>query len=289
MLSPEDVAFVKALVSASGRISPALLQELRKALGEKRRRSLDPSHQPLHVPSKRKADELTDSVCSSEPASRRPAADVESVLTADEQAASSGRQLGPPEGAATNAAVAAGPVAPQQPGGQLKPPAKGLDSFKPADSSESALGRTSNDVSGPLCSMPVVTTDPAQSVNTCLPAGERPNKKPIFISCVGDTRAFLACLRSSCPTELTAQLKADRLIVVPATANGFRAAVSALRSLEGKDGVSFHNFSLPEDRSVRLLIKNLGRRMPESAVREELESLGIHVQEVTQLRSGRRD
>jgi hypothetical protein len=40
---------------------------------------------------------------------------------------------------------------------------------------------------------------------------------------------------------------------------------------------------------VRLLVKNLGRHMPESIVREELESLGIHVQGVTQLRSGRRD
>jgi len=40
---------------------------------------------------------------------------------------------------------------------------------------------------------------------------------------------------------------------------------------------------------VRLLVKNLGRGMPESVVREKLESLGIHVQGVTQLRSGRRD
>jgi hypothetical protein len=38
MLSPEDVAFVKALVSASEKVSPALLQELRKDLGEKRGR-----------------------------------------------------------------------------------------------------------------------------------------------------------------------------------------------------------------------------------------------------------
>jgi hypothetical protein len=60
MLSPEVVAFVKALVSASERISPALLQELRKALGEKSGRSPDTSHRPLHVPSKRKADALTD-------------------------------------------------------------------------------------------------------------------------------------------------------------------------------------------------------------------------------------
>ena len=40
---------------------------------------------------------------------------------------------------------------------------------------------------------------------------------------------------------------------------------------------------------VRLLVKNMGRGIPESVVREELESLRIHVQGVTQLRSGRRD
>jgi len=78
-------------------------------------------------------------------------------------------------------------------------------------------------------------------------------------------------------------------MVVAATANAFRAAVSALRSLEGREGVSFHTFTLPEDRCERLLVKNLGRGMPESVVREELETLGIHVQGVTQLRSDRRD
>jgi len=55
------------------------------------------------------------------------------------------------------------------------------------------------------------------------------------------------------------------------------------------EGVSFHTFMLPEDRCARLLVKNLGRGMPESVAREEFESLGIHVQGVTQLRSGRRD
>jgi hypothetical protein len=40
---------------------------------------------------------------------------------------------------------------------------------------------------------------------------------------------------------------------------------------------------------VRLLVKNLGRVMPESVVREELELVDIHVQGVTQLRFGRRD
>jgi len=53
--------------------------------------------------------------------------------------------------------------------------------------------------------------------------------------------------------------------------------------------VSFHTFTLPEDRCARLLVKNLGRGMPESVVREELETLSIHVQGVSQLRSGRRD
>jgi hypothetical protein len=78
-------------------------------------------------------------------------------------------------------------------------------------------------------------------------------------------------------------------MVVPATADGFRALVSALRSLDGRDGVSFHTFTLTEDRCVRLLVKNLGRGMPESVVREELKSLKIRVQGVMQLRSGRLD
>jgi hypothetical protein len=78
-------------------------------------------------------------------------------------------------------------------------------------------------------------------------------------------------------------------MVVPSTANGFRATVSALRSLDEKEGVIFHTFSLPEDRCVRLLVKNLRKRMLESVVREELESLNIRVQGVMQLRSGPRD
>jgi len=86
-----------------------------------------------------------------------------------------------------------------------------------------------------------------------------------------------------------AQLKSEKLMVAPSTADGFRAAVSALRSLDGKEGVSFHTFTPPEDRCALLLVKNLGRGMPESVVREELESLNICVQRVTQLRSGRRD
>jgi hypothetical protein len=65
--------------------------------------------------------------------------------------------------------------------------------------------------------------------------------------------------------------------------------VSALRSLDGREGVSFHTFTVPEYRCVRLLVKNMGRVTPESVVREEPESLNIRVQGVMQLRSGRRD
>jgi hypothetical protein len=78
-------------------------------------------------------------------------------------------------------------------------------------------------------------------------------------------------------------------MVVPSTADGFRDAVRALRSLDGKECVSFHPFTLPEDSCVRLVVMNLGRGMPESVVREKLESLDIRVHGVTQLRSGRRD
>ena len=143
-------------------------------------------------------------------------------------------------------------------------------------------------MSGPLSGTPDGTTHHAHVAKDCLPAGQRPNKTPIFILGVSDTRNFLAWLWASCPGDLMAQLKGEKLMVVPSTADGFRAAVSALRSHDGKDGVSFHTFTLPENRCVRLLVKNLGRDMPES-VREELESLNIRVQGVTQLRSGRRD
>jgi hypothetical protein len=157
----------------------------------------------------------------------------------------------------TFAAVVAAPVAPQKPSGPLKPTANGLDSSEPAVFSETDIRRMSSDMSGPLSGTPVGTTT-KHVANSCVPAGQRTNKTPIFISGVTDTRAFLAWLRASCPSDLTAQLKAEKLMVVPSTADGVRATVSALRSLDGGEGVSFHTFSLPEDRCVRLLVKNLG-------------------------------
>jgi hypothetical protein len=92
-----------------------------------------------------------------------------------------------------------------------------------------------------------------------------------------------------CPCDLTAQLKADKLAVVPSASDGFRATVSALQSFDSKEGVSYHASLLPEDRCVRRLVKNFGNRMPESVVREELEALNNRVQGVMQIRSGHRN
>jgi len=103
-----------------------------------------------------------------------------------------------------------------------------------------------------------------------------------------DTRGFLLWLRGLCQSGLSAQIKWEKLMLVPQTTEGFRATVSALRSLDWSKGVIFHNFSLPEDCCVRLQVKNLSRHMPED-VREELENLGIRVQGVLQLRSGHDD
>ena len=83
-------------------------------------------------------------------------------------------------------------------------------------------------------------------------------------------------MRASCPGGLTAQIKGEKLMVVASTADGFRAAVGALRSLT-------------EECCVRLLLNNLGRGMLESIVREELQSLNFRVQVVTQWPCGRRD
>jgi hypothetical protein len=62
------------------------------------------------------------------------------------------------------------------------------------------------------------------------------------------------------------------MIVVPSTGDGFRTAVRTLRSVDGKEFVTSHTFTLQADRFVRLLFKNLDRGMPESVVREDFVS-----------------
>ena len=92
----------------------------------------------------------------------------------------------------TYAVPFAGPVAPSQPSGSIKHTGMDSDMSEPVVSSETANRRMSSDMSGPLSDTPDGATLNAQVANTCLPAGERPNKTPIFISGVRDTRAFLA-------------------------------------------------------------------------------------------------
>jgi hypothetical protein len=64
-------------------------------------------------------------------------------------------------------------------------------------------------------------------------------------------------------------------MLVSENANGFPPTIGALWSLGEDKGVSFHTFSLPEDRFVRLLLKNVGKRIPEAEIKEELEALSI--------------
>ena len=154
-----------------------------------------------------------------------------------EQAAVGSRQLGPSEGGATYAAVLAGPVATSQPSGTLKPTAMDSGPSESCVSSEITTRRMPGDMSDG-------TTRNAQMANACLPAGKCANKSSIFISSVSDTRSYLAWLRASCPGGLMAQLKDEKMMVVPSTADGLRSAVSALRSLDGNGGVSFHTFTL---------------------------------------------
>jgi hypothetical protein len=111
----------------------------------------------------------------------------------------------------------------------------------------------------------------------CLPAGELPNETPIFIAVARDTRSFLPWLRESClPDGPTQGLEADDSTInrrrVPN--RGQRTAVPGLG-----EGMSFQTFTLLEDRCVRFLVKNLGKGLPESVVREELETMNIRVRE----------
>jgi hypothetical protein len=126
------------------------------------------------------------------------------------------------------------------------------------------------DVSGPMSDMLIGTTTTTHVANYD-PAGERPNKTPTFSSGVDDTRAFLAGLRASCHDGLTVHLKGDGLMVIPSNANGFRAASqrSAVPLLEG--GCDVSHLLASGGPCVRLLVKILGRRIPESVFQEELD------------------
>jgi len=79
---------------------------------------------------------------------------------------------------------------------------------------ETTNRRMSKDMSGTVSGMPDGTTSNAQMANVCLQAGEHPNKTPIIIWGVSDTRSFLAWLRAFCPGGLMAQIKGEKLMVI---------------------------------------------------------------------------
>jgi hypothetical protein len=121
------------------------------------------------------------------------------------------------------------------------------------------------------------------------PPGERRNKTLVYVSGVGKTGKFLEWFRETTASKLLAQMKFETLMLVSETAGGFWATIGALRSSGEDKGVSCHTFSLSEDRCVRLLLKYVGKRMPEAEIKEELEALSISVQVVMHLRSKLRD
>jgi hypothetical protein len=133
------------------------------------------------------------------------------------------------------------------------------------------------DMFGPLNGMPVGATIPnPQPANpSAVNTGALRNRTPIYIMGVSDTRGVLACLRSCCLKGISAQMKGEQQMVVPGTADDFWAANTAIRYLVVSKSVCLHTFSINEDRRGRLLIKKLGRGMPETVVREELEALGM--------------
>jgi hypothetical protein len=86
----------------------------------------------------------------------------------------------------TNAAALVGTIARFQPSWMLKPTAMCSYLSEPAVSNETANRCMSIDMSGPLSDKRDGTTLNAQVTNTGLPAGKRPKKTPIFISCATD-------------------------------------------------------------------------------------------------------
>jgi hypothetical protein len=250
---------------------------------------------------KRKANELdsSDSGGSLEPATRRPATLPKPGVSSaplptqakgtppqapekcmGEQPETSGRQLSYAEAT--------------KPSGTLKPTAKETGTAAVAAASKDAAHRhksagPSGSVLGPLSGKPEGTNFTAAQVEGRVPPGERSNKTPVYVSGVSNTRKFLEWIREKTARKLLAQMRGETLMLVPETEDGFRAIIGNLRSHGEDKGVSFQTFSLPDDRCVRLLLKNVGKRMPVSEIKEELEALSISVQAVMQLRSNRRD
>ena len=199
ILRQEELAFVKAI--STMQLSPANLKKLRMAMSRRKKQPVVPAgirstsgngaRAPQRLPSllagKRNANELVSSGDSYELATRRRTPDAGSApLPANlsevtgEHAVSCSRHLVSPEGGKTYAALLAGSAAPHQSSGPFKPTAMDSDPSESAVSTETVSSRMSSDMSGPLSGKPDGISPNAQVANTCLSAGERPNKTPFL-------------------------------------------------------------------------------------------------------------
>jgi hypothetical protein len=97
-------------------------------------------------------------------------------------------------------------------------------------------------VTGPLSVAPNSTTYTTAQVDMVVPSGERLNKTPVKVCGVTNRRKFLDWIHAKSESKLLAQKKGDILMLVPKTADCFRATIGVLRSLDVSDGVSFHTF-----------------------------------------------
>jgi hypothetical protein len=79
---------------------------------------------------------------------------------------------------------------------------------------------------------------------------------------------FLDWSLAKSASTIVARMKAEYLMLLSQNTDGFRETIGALRSFGVSDIVRAHTFPLPEDRCVRLLLKILGKLMPENEVRE---------------------
>jgi hypothetical protein len=139
----------------------------------------------------------------------------------------------------------------------------------------------------PLSDKPDGTTTRIQVTNTCLAAGERPKKTATFISGVHDACTFMVWLRASCPGSLTAQLKRMSWLSrqPPMISEPWSAHCGP-----SEGGCEFPHLHAPGGPLCTASgKKTLGRGMPESIARKELESMDIRIQGVAQLRSSLRD
>jgi hypothetical protein len=91
-------------------------------------------------------------------------------------------------------------------------------------------------------------------------------------------------------SKLVAQMKGEILMLVSESAYGFRTTIGDLWSLEKRARVCvFTLCRYKDDHCFLLLLKNLGKCIPEPEIREKLEALHITVQALMQLRSKRQD